>query len=78
MTFPAITLRGTFPMFYKIKVTNQLSEAVVIGAYPPSQTTVYRHTPRLPRRYSGGTVLVESRAVILRYYEAFKAFVLPM
>jgi hypothetical protein len=73
ITFPGITLVGTFPTFYKIKVTAELCDAVMGGAFP-TKTSVY-YTPRLPHRNEEGMKPLENRATILRYYQAFKAFV---
>jgi len=75
ITFPAITLIGTSPAFYKIKVTKQLSEAVRNGTYPSSPTHVERYIPTLPRRYSEGMRPLSNRVEILKCYEAFKRFV---
>lgn len=73
--FPAITLVGTFPTFYKIKVTSALNDAVVTGTYPGAETIVFRHIPQLPYRNSEGMKPLENRNVIIRYLEAFRQFV---
>ena len=39
---PGITMVGTFPRFYKIKVTTDLDRCVRFGQYPEIQTVVYR------------------------------------
>lgn len=44
-TFPAITMVGTNPIFYKITVTAQLSTAVQQGTYPENETRVLRSFP---------------------------------
>jgi len=75
ITFPGITLIGTSPTFYKIKITTELNDAVMGGTFPASVVVVYRHTPRLPRRNSEGMRPLENRTLILQYYQAFKAFV---
>lgn len=75
ITFPGITLVGTSPTFYKIKVTAELSNAVMGGSFPANAVVVYRHTPRLPRRNSEGMRPLENRTTILQYYQVFKAFV---
>ncbi|OBZ66235.1 hypothetical protein A0H81_13720 [Grifola frondosa] len=75
ITFPGITLVDTYPTFYKIKVTAELSDAVVGGVFPANPVVVYRHSARLPHRYSEGMTPVENRTTILQYYQAFKAFV---
>ena len=71
MVFPGITMTGTFPRFYKIKVTADLDYCVRHGLYPTTRTIVHRHTPRVPTRRSGMKSL-DNRAIILRCYEAFK------
>lgn len=75
ITFPGITLVGTSPTFYKIKVTAELNEAIVGGTFPADAVVVYRHTPRLPRRISEGMRPLENRTTILQYYQAFKTFI---
>jgi hypothetical protein len=75
--FPGIAMIGTFPRFYKIRVTNALERCIRYGEYPAEQTIVYRHTPRVPRRRSEGMKPLDNRRLILRCYEAFKQFVLP-
>jgi hypothetical protein len=74
---PGITMVGTFPRFYKIKVTADLDQCIRFGQYPETQTVVYRHTPRVPRRRSDGMRPLDNRKLVLRCYEAFKKFVYP-
>ncbi|KAF8628618.1 hypothetical protein AX17_005953 [Amanita inopinata Kibby_2008] len=74
---PGITMVGTFPRFYKIKVTTDLDNSIRFGQYPAMQTVVYRHTPRVPRRRSDGMRPLENRRLVLRCYEAFKKIVYP-
>ena len=73
---PGITMLGTFPTFYKVKVTADLDHSVRFGQYPETQTVVYRHTPRVPER-SDGMRPLDNRKLVLRCYEAFKKFVYP-
>ncbi|KAK0200435.1 hypothetical protein DFS33DRAFT_1277871 [Desarmillaria ectypa] len=73
---PGITVVGTCPTFYKITVTSELDHCIRHGQYPVTQTAVYRHTPRVPRRRSEGMRPLPSRELI-RCYEAFKRIVLP-
>ena len=72
-----ITMVGTFPRFYKITVTADLDHCVRFGQYPETQTVVYRHTPRVPRRRSDGMRPLDNRKLVLRCYEAFKKIVYP-
>jgi hypothetical protein len=43
---PGITMVGTFPRFYKVKVIADLDHSVRFGQYPETQTVVYHHTSR--------------------------------
>jgi hypothetical protein len=73
-----ITMKGTTPIFYKIKVSAALVTCVGGGAYPQAATTVYAHIPQIPRpnrRWSEGMKPLDNREVILSCYEAFKQFV---
>ncbi|KAF9487797.1 hypothetical protein BDN71DRAFT_578874 [Pleurotus eryngii] len=75
---PGIIMVGTAPSFFKIPVTEQLSECVAQGQYPPTPTIVTGHVPDLPRpnrRFSEGMKPLDNRRVILQCYEAFKQFV---
>jgi len=40
MTIPCITMSGTRPTFYLVPVTQDLSNAVILGHYPATQTQV--------------------------------------
>ncbi|KAK0187508.1 hypothetical protein F5146DRAFT_1059018 [Armillaria mellea] len=73
---PGITMVGTFPAFYKIAVTSELDRCIRHGQYPATQTIVYRHTPRVPRRRSDGMRPLLNRGLLVRCYEAFKRIVL--
>ncbi|KAK0218822.1 hypothetical protein IW262DRAFT_1317667 [Armillaria fumosa] len=73
---PGITMIGTFPTFYKIAVTSELDQCIRQGQYPATQTVVYRHTPRVPRRRNEGMRPLPSRELLIRCYEAFKHIVL--
>ncbi|KAH9050758.1 hypothetical protein EDB84DRAFT_1259073 [Lactarius hengduanensis] len=73
-----ITVRGTAPIFYKIKVTAALVTSIGGGAYPQEATTVYAHIPNIlrpNRRWNEGMKPLDNRQVILSCYEAFKQFV---
>lgn len=73
--FPGITMAGTFPRFYKIRVTSELDHCVRHGLYPTTQTIVYRHTPRIPGRRGEGMRSLDNRELIVRCFETFKRFV---
>jgi len=71
---PGITMVGIFPTFYNVKVTAE-DHSVRFGQYPKTQTVVYCHTPRVPKRRSDGMRPLDNRKLVLRCYEAFKKFV---
>ena len=75
MVIPGITMTGTFPKFYKIKVTADLDRCVRYGQFPTVKTIVYRHTPRVPGRRSDGMRPLDNREHILRCYEGFRSAV---
>jgi hypothetical protein len=75
---PGITLVGSSPTFYKIPITKEFAQAVVLGRFPATPTIVYAHLPALPRparRLSEGMKPLDNRRHILACYEAFKHFV---
>ncbi|KZP22370.1 hypothetical protein FIBSPDRAFT_919371 [Athelia psychrophila] len=78
MTIPGITLVGTTPIFYHIKITAALNEAVMRGTFPPFITEVYRHVPQLPRRNSEGMKPADNRAKISRYFLAFRGYIVGL
>ncbi len=75
-TIFGITMYHSSPKFYKIKVTEELDYALRHGLYPATTTTVYRHTPRVPRGTSEGMWPLDNRKVMMRCFEAFKPTVL--
>ncbi|KAF8590122.1 hypothetical protein K439DRAFT_1644792 [Ramaria rubella] len=60
MIIPCITMIGTFPIFYLVTVTRELSECVMTAQYPSSKTIVLKHVPNV-RRKSDGMKPVGSR-----------------
>jgi len=71
-------MRGTTPIFYKIKVTAELVTSVSEGTNPQVATIVYAHAPDVPRpnrRWSEGMKPLDNRHIILSCYEAFKQLV---
>ncbi|KDR68397.1 hypothetical protein GALMADRAFT_257062 [Galerina marginata CBS 339.88] len=74
ITFPAITMVGTNPYFYKITVTAELSAAVQQGMYPTAKTKVLKYVPVLPRRHSLGMRPLENRVELMMCLESFKQF----
>jgi len=72
---PAMTMTGTYPIFYKIPITTQLSQAIQQGTYPQTETRILRFSPVLPRRISLGMRPLDNRGEILACLEAFKRFI---
>ncbi|KAH9969993.1 hypothetical protein BGW80DRAFT_1334084, partial [Lactifluus volemus] len=75
---PGIVMLRTFPVFFKISVTETLSTHIRHGTYPPEETRVmycYPHLPLPARRRSEAMKLPDNRREILRCYEAFKSIV---
>ncbi|KAK0470706.1 hypothetical protein IW261DRAFT_1572894 [Armillaria novae-zelandiae] len=73
MTIPAITMVGTRPIFYKVPVTQELSDAVITGQYPVSKTEVIKCVVApTSRRLSEGMEVPEFRREVLYHYEAFR------
>ncbi|KXN65745.1 hypothetical protein CONCODRAFT_44302 [Conidiobolus coronatus NRRL 28638] len=74
--FPCITLIGTVPTFYKIKVTIDLSNAVRYGIFPHEQTIIYKFDPLFgEKRKSFGMTDISNRNKILKCYKLFKKYV---
>jgi len=75
MTIPCITMSGTRPTFYLVPVSTELSNAVITGQYPATQTRVLRcATVATPtRRASTGMEDTVYRKLALKRFVAFKA-----
>lgn len=76
MTFPGVTFTGTFPTFYRIRVTANLNQAMETGTCVGSTTEVYRHIPQVPGPQDQGMEHVGNRHILLRYFIAFKRYLL--
>ncbi|KAF8901899.1 hypothetical protein CPB84DRAFT_1776969 [Gymnopilus junonius] len=74
MTVPCITMSGTTPTFYLIPVSKELSDAVITGQYPTSQTQVLKciTTVTHQRRVRDGMADPEFRKIALKRFLAFK------
>ncbi|KAF8952385.1 hypothetical protein BDZ97DRAFT_2083535 [Flammula alnicola] len=74
MTIPCITMTGTRPTFYLVPVTPELSDAIILGQYPATQTQVLQCvTTRVhARTTSEGMENVEYRKLALKRLLAFK------
>jgi hypothetical protein len=71
MIIPCIIMVGTRPFFYKVPVTEKLSDCVSSGQYPSQPTVVTRCSPRPRRRASEGMEKPDYRRNALQYYDAF-------
>ena len=75
-TFPAITMVGPCPIFYKIPVTQALVDALITSQYPVQPTIVQRLVPPVPdpnsyRRH--GMNPLENRGIVFQCLEAMRA-----
>lgn len=73
--FPAITMVGPCPIFYKILVTQALVNALITAQYPQQPTVVQRLVPPVPnpdscRRH--GMNPLENRAIVFQCLEAMR------
>lgn len=77
MTIPCITMTGTRPTFYLVPVTQNLSDAIILGQYPVTRTQVLKCvTTRVHARTTGtseGMENIEYRKLALKRLLAFKA-----
>ena len=72
-TFPAITMVGPCPIFYKIPVAQALVDDLIAGHYPAQPTIVQRLVPPVPdpnsyRRH--GMNLLQNRGIAFQCLEA--------
>ena len=72
MTIPCITMVGTRPFFYQIPVTQQLSDCVATGHFPPQPTVVRRCAPPARRKVSEGMEVLYYWRIALQYYDTFR------
>jgi hypothetical protein len=74
MTIPCITMSGTRPTFYLVPVTQELSNAVIGGVYPATETRVLKCVTVAAhiRRVSEGMEDTEYRKLALKRLLAFK------
>ena len=66
MTIPCIVMVGTRPFFYKVPVTQKLSDCVIGGKYPSQPTVVTRCSPPARRRTSDGMEVPDYRRALQR------------
>jgi hypothetical protein len=74
MTIPCISMSGTTPTFYLVPVTKELSDAVITGQYPTSQTQVLKciTTATHRERVRDGMADLEFRKIAFKRFLAFK------
>jgi hypothetical protein len=74
MTIPCITMAGTRPTFYLVPVTRELSNAVLLGEYPLTQTRVLKCvTVGVSARHTvEGMENIHYRELVFRRVLAFK------
>jgi hypothetical protein len=74
MTPPCITMNGTLPTFYLVTVTTELSNAVITGQYPATQTRVLTcaTVPTHILRAGTGMEDMEYRKLALKRFLGFK------
>lgn len=73
-TIPGITMVGSTPTFYKITVTQDLIDAIQVGEYPGTPTTVDKLLPPvadIAELSQFGMRPLDNRAVIISCFEAF-------
>jgi hypothetical protein len=75
MIIPCITVKGTFPTFYLVPVTEELNTCIMGGIYPNSATEILRYIPRVSGRGIDVMKSKEDRKRVLQCYESFKKFV---
>ena len=68
MSIPCITVEGTRPLFYKVPVTQRLSDCVTLGQFPEEQTVVTCCGPPPPSEAHVGMESLDYRRTALRYY----------
>jgi hypothetical protein len=72
MVIPCIMVEGTRPLFYKVPVTQHLSDCVATGQFPEEQTVVTRCGPPAPSEAHVGMESLDYRRTALRYYYTFR------
>jgi hypothetical protein len=70
-----MTMYGTCPNFYKIPITQDLVDCVMMGYEPMTETKVVRHIPLFPDGFINGMVPLGNRLLALKCFDAFKPFV---
>ncbi|KIM72819.1 hypothetical protein PILCRDRAFT_737507 [Piloderma croceum F 1598] len=76
-TIPGITMVGSTPTFYKITVTQNLIDAIQVGEYTGTATTVHKLLPPvadITELARLGMRSLDNRTVILSCFEAFRQF----
>jgi hypothetical protein len=76
-TIPGIIMRSTSPLFYIIRVTQNLVDCICEGKRPDIPTDVLTYVPALPDGPDLGMITPRNRRVALQCYQAFRAIVFP-
>ena len=74
-TFPAITMVGPCPIFYKVPITQALVDNLIAGRYPAQPTIVQRLVPPVPDPNSyrmSGMNLLQDRRIVFQCLEAMR------
>ena len=74
MTIPCIKMVSTTPNFYLVPVTKELSDAVMTGQYPPTQTRVQKCVTVAghQRCIADGMADIKFRKLALKRFVAFE------
>jgi len=73
---PCIVMRGTYPVFYRFEVTQQLAEAVRCGEEPETETLIQRYKIRTMLPPPPEALMINDyRRHIFQCYSAFRKFV---
>jgi hypothetical protein len=73
MTVPAFTMTGTRPILYLVPVTQELSESVGTGSYPPTVTVVKKCVVGIEGGPENeGMESLDFRQLALRHFAAFR------
>jgi hypothetical protein len=70
-TYIGIVMDWSTPRFYKITITQALSDAVACGLFPAKETIVQRFIPPVPDAW--GMLSLEDRRVCFQCFEALKS-----
>ena len=78
MSILVVTMLGTWPIFYIIPVTQELSTAVARGKYPKHLTDVSKCVVGEKRRLSEGVEKPDFRSEALKHYTLFRQLAISL